>query len=49
MTVYVITTASGDIWFDDCSGSFEEATIAANATFGCGCRVEQYSSWLLSH
>lgn len=49
MTVYVITTASGVIWFDDCSGSFEEATIAANATFGCGCRVELYSSWLLSH
>lgn len=49
MTVYVITTASGDVWFDDCSGSFEEATTAANATFGCDCCVEPYSSWLLSH
>lgn len=48
MTVYVITTANGDIWFDDCSGSFEEATTAANATFGYGCCVELYSSWLLS-
>lgn len=32
--VYKITLTNGEVWFDDCSTSLDEAIADAKATFG---------------
>lgn len=44
LQVWKITTADGDVWFDDHSASKEEAEKAAIATFGEGTVVEFYTT-----
>lgn len=44
LQVWKITTADGDVWFDDHSVSKEEAEKAAITTFGEGTVVEFYTT-----